>query len=481
MVLLKNRFLFLIIACTTLSLQSQAQRRIELLKIDRPKPRPQVYFYKSESKSESPSHPTSVRRLPAEGKSSMSDPSAFLPDDMDSAVPSATMAKSQTVRVLTKEGESLKSDIKTELGEGHGETVDEARKNALVDVLQKVVGVYVDSEFRMSNEKIIKDEIITHSSGFVESYKVLDEGDSDDGCGKFVTIRARVKVRDFVNRMKKLAPSQRVAVDGALLGSALENQFNAEALLRKELDGLDPILDLMEISLVADSRPSIISTTDDTVTMRYVYQIKYSSEKYYKQFVPRFSRVLDQIAEGKARLKNVPLKAEKKMIHPRLSRWNEEEGVAFTVYEYKPKSKIEERADNTISVVRSVSRSGAMSISEWRLSKHLYDVWKSFRGNHFANRYGFGKNRSSIFVTLSLLDGSNELLSCGDHIIKEALLPYESDSWEELASFVPFVVDESGRMNYRNRYIGAVDVCIAKEDVSRIKSVEIKLRKSKER
>ena len=122
-----------------------------------------------------------------------------------------------------------------------------------------------------------------------------------------------------------------------------------------------------------------------------------------------------------------------------------------------------------------------MSISEWRLSKHLYDVWKSFRGNHFANRYGFGKNRSSIFVTLSLLDGSNELLSCGDHIIKEALLPYESDSWEELASFVPFVVDESGRMNYRNRYIGAVDVCIAKEDVSRIKSVEIKLRKSKER
>lgn len=68
-------------------------------------------------------------------------------------------------KVLSAEGMSLKGSLKVEYGEGHGDTIDEALKEAMKDVLQKVVGVYVDSDFRMNNDQIIKDEIITHSNG----------------------------------------------------------------------------------------------------------------------------------------------------------------------------------------------------------------------------------------------------------------------------------------------------------------------------
>jgi len=164
------------------------------------------------------------------------------------------------------------------------------------DVLQKVVGVYVDSDFRMNNDQIIKDEIITHSNGFIDHYKKMEESDDPNGRGKTVTIKAWVKMRDFVNRMKKIVPRQCVAMDGVLLDSELTNKLNAEALLRKELGGLNPALDLLEVSLVDGIRPAIRDAAGDSITLRYVFQLRFSKKRYYQEFVPRLSRLLDQIA-----------------------------------------------------------------------------------------------------------------------------------------------------------------------------------------
>lgn len=79
-----------------------------------------------------------------------------------------------TQKVLSAAGLAVNEDIKVEFGEGIGETKDEALKEAIRDVLQRVVGTYVDSDFRVENDKIIKDQIITHSNGFIERYKIMD-------------------------------------------------------------------------------------------------------------------------------------------------------------------------------------------------------------------------------------------------------------------------------------------------------------------
>ena len=54
-----------------------------------------------------------------------------------------------TRKVLSAAGLAVNEDLKVEFGEGIGETKDEALKEAIRDVLQRVVGTYVDSDFRV--------------------------------------------------------------------------------------------------------------------------------------------------------------------------------------------------------------------------------------------------------------------------------------------------------------------------------------------
>lgn len=246
---------------------------------------------------------------------------SLLPEGFDSEDADSKKRSAEDQKVLSAEGLAVKDDIKIEFGEGHGETTDEALKEAMKDVLQKVVGVYVDSDFRVNNDEIIQDEIITHSNGFIDHYKKMDEEDDKNGRGKVVTIKAWVKMRDFVNRMKKIAPSQKVKVDGLLMYNELGNNLNAEALLRKEFENFDPIMDLMEVKLIDSVRPSIQSSTDDSVVLRYAYIVKYSNDKYYKKFLPRISALLDQIADKKVEPKKCLMRSLKSMpIHESLAR-----------------------------------------------------------------------------------------------------------------------------------------------------------------
>ena len=77
-------------------------------------------------------------------------------------------------KIFSAEGLALAEDLKVEFGEGIGGTRDDALKEAMSDVLQRVVGVYVDSDFRVENDKIIKDQILTHCNGFIEPWADME-------------------------------------------------------------------------------------------------------------------------------------------------------------------------------------------------------------------------------------------------------------------------------------------------------------------
>ena len=74
-------------------------------------------------------------------------------------------------------------------------TADIARDHALSDALRKAVeqgvGVFIDSETQVSNFQLIEDNIYSRASGYVSSYRIIDEGLS--GGLYRVTIRASVK------------------------------------------------------------------------------------------------------------------------------------------------------------------------------------------------------------------------------------------------------------------------------------------------
>ena len=426
------------------------------------------------AKSDTQSDRTSAAKTRRRQSDSSGADTSLLPDgfDVDGAGSPKQTPTESSRKVLSAEGMALKESVKVEYGDGHGETADEALKEAMKDVLQKVVGVYVDSDFRMNNDQIIKDEIITHCNGFIDHYMKIDEADDPNGRGKSVTIKAWVKMRDFVNRMKRMAPRQCVAMDGVLLDSELSDKLSAEALLRKELDGLNPALDLMEVSLVKDIRPAVVEATDNSVTLRYVFQLRYS-RRYYKEFVPRLSRLLDQIASGKRKERGLSLEVKKEEVFPwagDLKRWKE---CPVTVF-YLNLKKRNLKPQNCVSLIARVTKSGAASVREWALSERLNEIYSE------CMRKARERNRS-IVCALRLNDSSGEMLSCAScYISKEyymgrMVFPDCSDCLD----FVPFFpwCDEYGvhRYEWLDRYVACIDITVNREDVPKIKSAEIKL------
>ena len=406
--------------------------------------------------------------------------SSLLPESFDVEQDDVKQSKSALQKVLSAEGLAVKDELKVEFGEGHGETTDEALKEAMRDVLQKVVGVYVDSDFRMNNDEIIRDEIITYSNGFIDHYKKMDEEDDKNGRGKVVTIKAWVKMRDFVNRMKKIAPSQTVKVDGVLLDNELGNKLNAEALLRKEFENFDPVMDWMEINLVDSIRPEIQSSQDGAVVLRYVYVIRYSKEKYYKKFLPRVNTLFNQISTGKPIDRSERYRVEKMEIFPcnwsvYSEPWKVHSVLGFFLEEMqrqdtgRPCFIDDIKKLGIVSIAQNITRGGVISIREWRMSEHLAEVYYKI----VEQAYERVERRSNC--VFSLLDAKGNHLSEAVQKIDFHLLFENSCEVDVVPLMAAPITIFGGRIGRVDRHVGFIDIVVDKDDISKIKSAEIKL------
>lgn len=402
-----------------------------------------------------------------------------------------------TPKVFTAAGLAVKEDIKVDFGEGIGETKDEALKEAIRDVLQRVVGTYVDSDFRVENDKIIKDQIITHSNGFIERYKIMDTDQAPNGRGIQVTIKAWVKIRDFVNRMKGIAPAQRVKVDGLLLNSELENKHSAEKLIENVFEKLDPINDLLEVKLVTNIKPIVQDSTDDSVTLRYIFIVKYSYENYYKKFLPRVISVLDQVAVKPAR--NFGLNAKmvsiKRYPHRKWELGNSgyyfKDVVVPVSYLHYDANELEYRDKNSVSAVVKINK-GIVNFREWQLSTRLKKVLVNLLDETFPQD-------GSVDCKLRLLDSDGCEITQGlQNIICKNLFIRRTPYKPEFIAAIPCGdIGYDGGVDYKSKeaiesvhfgfsgrymdaidkFVGYVDVVVAREDILRIKSAEIKLDK----
>ena len=65
-------------------------------------------------------------------------------------------------------GQSLVEMIAT----GVASDAEAAEKQALVSAVQQAVGIYLDNETMVKNEKLIYDKVLSASNGFVKEYKV---------------------------------------------------------------------------------------------------------------------------------------------------------------------------------------------------------------------------------------------------------------------------------------------------------------------
>ena len=186
-------------------------------------------------------------------------------------------------------------------GKGTGTDKTEALKDAYRDAVERAVGLYVDAEQMMKNEKLVTDQILTQSNAYIEKYNIVVEAKKPNGLVA-ITILANVRKRDLAKKINDVMSSQSkdVAAENQNLHAQIVTDFKANedalSIVKNEFKDFSPVKQLMKASL-GSIKPIVEKIDEDPSLVRLWYPIKIEvdKDKYYKEFAPRWSLILDQI------------------------------------------------------------------------------------------------------------------------------------------------------------------------------------------
>lgn len=209
----------------------------------------------------------------------------------------------------------------TLVASGEGQTKPDAVNNALRSAIEQAYGVFVSANTDILNDELVKDEIVTVSSGNIHSYKELGCADLTNG-NKSVSIEAVVSISNLVN----FAQSKGAACEfaGAVFGAnlklinlnksngvkAMENLYLTlenvgKTMYDYELEVGEPKADgKIDITVVAKANANykvftdLVYNTLKSLSVTNVEQLKSMGIKYYSATVVRFD-VIDDLTLNK--------------------------------------------------------------------------------------------------------------------------------------------------------------------------------------
>lgn len=116
---------------------------------------------------------------------------------------------------------------------GYGNTENEALKSAYQNAVEQYVGVLIDTKTVIKNSKLIQNQILTFSNGYIDSYKKIS---SKEQMGLWeVKIEAVIKKQDILSKIKSLKLNPIDIKDShqryAKLISQVNSKFDAEDLI----------------------------------------------------------------------------------------------------------------------------------------------------------------------------------------------------------------------------------------------------------
>lgn len=185
------------------------------------------------------------------------------------------------------------SSVMTVVVTGVGLDPAKARQNAFSNALEQVVGVLVDAETIVENDKVIRDQVHTLTSGFVEELDVIDIW-QEDGL-HFARIRAKVAAGKLGEKLEK----QNVAVrkiPAALLYQRVKheilNEENAKKMFRSATADFSP--DKFMTVEVLDREPEV-ERTGQRVKLTVTYRLS-SNPKGWDGIYTKLKPLFNQIA-----------------------------------------------------------------------------------------------------------------------------------------------------------------------------------------
>lgn len=186
-------------------------------------------------------------------------------------------------------------------GRGEGDTKDEALKDAYRDAIERAVGMYVDSEQLVDNDRLIRDQVLTHSNAYIDKYEEVNLLNRK-GLLK-IEIIAWVRKQALTQRLREVMPTMTVNVSKinqnlyAQIVTEDKRDMDAEALLKAEFDNFDPLAQLMKVS-IANEKPEVSQSKESDEEKILSYQLKFQidPEKYFNVWALHMDKVLSQIS-----------------------------------------------------------------------------------------------------------------------------------------------------------------------------------------
>lgn len=126
---------------------------------------------------------------------------------------------------------------------GSGKTKEDAKNNALRNALELTYGTFISSNTQILNDEIIKDEIVSVTSGNIQDFKIINESQLPDG-SYFNLLNVTISV----NKLKKFAENKgdKIEFQGSLFATDVKleqiNEKNEIAAIVNTLKAIEKIL-----------------------------------------------------------------------------------------------------------------------------------------------------------------------------------------------------------------------------------------------
>jgi len=221
------------------------------------------------------------------------------------------VALSALVMAFAHAADETESTV-TVKGTGTGETEELALKDAYRDAVESAVGTFVDAEQMVKNDELIKDQILTQSNAYIEDYDVIDKK-TENGVVK-IKILARVKKQELTKKIDGVMPAKTIKLGGelkklhAVTTTQEKRSADAVALLSNALNGVDPLAQLMEVSLASTESIQLDDSMrgpmpiggwkkdPNEAEITYMFKFEINRDRYFKEFLPKLEQVLEQVS-----------------------------------------------------------------------------------------------------------------------------------------------------------------------------------------
>lgn len=204
--------------------------------------------------------------------------------------------------------EAAASDAVKVRGKGMGADRAAALKDALRDAVERAVGQFVDADRLVKNDRLIKDQVLTFSNAYVQKYDVVSESSGDGNGIVTIVILAQVEKGQLKRKLTELMPSLTVPVGvgaaHAEVVTKVKSDKDAVKLLENALEDVNPLRQLLRVSLVGDVEP-VKKDAGESLSLAYLFRLEIDRERYLNKFLPKLQQVLGQVS--KTEVKTVKL------------------------------------------------------------------------------------------------------------------------------------------------------------------------------